>query len=225
MNVIVLNAWQLFFKGGPMMWPIFILSILAVGIGINRIMFLISLERRLIQEKVAIIESLHQGRLKETMRLCENLSGPVARMAKAGIVRFGASIELLKGVMAEEADYQAQKLMQFLGVLSIIVNVAPLLGLLGTVNSMAVVFHAVQIRSNALSPLTAGELASGIWQALLTTSSGLIVGIISYVIYSLCAMRINKIIVYMNHANIEMANILQQLSESVKVSYEQDNRS
>lgn len=221
MSVDIFNAWQLFFKGGPMMWPILMLSIVAVGVGVDRIIFLIAMERRLTREKLSILESLRRGKIKETLHLCEELSGPIACMCKAGIVRFGATMELLKGVMAEEADYQVRRLTQFMGVLVMIVNVVPLLGLLGTVNAMSVVFHAVQVRSNVLSPVTAGELSTGIWQALLATTAGLVVGIISYVVYYFCALRINHLTAYMEHANIEMVNVLQQLSESSKVAYDQ----
>ena len=101
MMVTFLNAWQIFLKGGPLMWPILMLSIFAVGIAINRMIYLSKIERRLKKDKIELIESLHLGRLKDTMRLCESQSGGLGRMLKAGIVHFGSSRDLIKGAMEE----------------------------------------------------------------------------------------------------------------------------
>ncbi len=213
MTVVVMNAWQVFIKGGPMMWPLLVLSVVAMAIGINRLMVLAAVERRLLTEKQALLASLRQGQLKETLRLCETHPGLLARILKSGLLKFGSSRDLIKGMMEETFGYEFERLTQHMNTLGIIVNIAPLLGLLGTINAMTVVFHAVQIRSNALSPLTAAELASGIWQALLTTAAGLVVAIFSYTIYGFCAARINLVASYLNRSMTEMTNVLQQIAE------------
>lgn len=213
MTVVVMNAWAIFYRGGPMMWPLLFLSIIALAVGINRLLHLSAIERRLSDEKNLLLGSLRQGRLKETLRVCDQQPGILSSILKQGILKFGSSRDLIKGTMEEIFDYEHLRLRKYMDVLSVIVNLAPLMGLLGTVNAMAVVFYAVQVRSNALSPLTAGELASGIWQALLTTSAGLVVGILSYAMHAFCAMRINALTAYIQRSITEMANILQQLAE------------
>ena len=221
MTVIVLNAWQIFFRGGPMMWPILLLSIVAVTIGINRFMAMGALERRMKLDKKLLIESLQQGKLKDTVRLCDEQSRVLSKILKAGIIHFGASRDLMKAAMEEEVELRAAQLKEQMQILTFIINAAPLLGLLGTINAMAVVFHAVQVRSNVLSPLTAGELASGIWQALLTTSAGLVVAILSYGIYTICSMRINAALNFIGFFVLETTTILQQLAQLKKASTEQ----
>ncbi len=213
MTVIVMNAWAVFLRGGPMMWPILLLSVVAMGIGLNRLIVLFSADRGLSSEKHKLLESLRQGRLKETLRLCEQQPGLLAGILRQGILKFGSSRDLVKGAMEEALDGEVMRLKKHMDLLSLIINASPLLGLLGTVNAMTVVFHAVQIRSNVLNPLTAGELASGIWQALLTTAAGLVVAILGFIMYGFCAMRINAIISYLQRSIIEMTNVLQQLSE------------
>jgi len=221
MTVVVMNAWQILFKGGPMMWPILLLSIVALAIGIDRLVFLASAERGLSSEKETLLASLRQGNLKETLRLCEEGRGMLGAILKAGILKFGSSRELVKGSMEEVFDQTAGQLRKHMDVLALIVNAAPLMGLLGTVNAMVVVFHAVQIRSNVLNPLTAGELASGIWQALLTTAAGLLVGILSYAVHSFCAMRVNAAVSFIERSMTEMTNVLGQLSELKRTVQEQ----
>ena len=70
MNVDVMSAWQILFKGGPMMWPILLLSTIAMAIGINRLSVLANIERSLISERDRVLASLRQGHLKETLKLC-----------------------------------------------------------------------------------------------------------------------------------------------------------
>ncbi len=223
MTVIVMNAWQIVLKGGPMMWPILLLSVVAMAIGINRLRVLGQIERGSSVEKEKLLTSLRQGHLKDTLRACEESKGLLGRILKAGIMRFGSSRDLMRGAMEEVFELEEGRAKEHMGILALITNIAPLLGLLGTVNAMTVVFHASVVRSNVLSPLTAGELASGIWQALLTTAAGLVVGILSFSMHAFCAMRINAMLVYARRAITEMANVLEQLSELKRVPGEQGN--
>ena len=213
MTVVVMNAWQILFKGGPMMWPILLLSITALAIGINKVIYVLSIEKKLLVEQQTFLNSLQAGKLKDTLRLCESKPGILAGILKAGVLRFGCSREVIRGSMDEVVDQEGEALKQNMPLLALIVNLSPLLGLLGTANAMAVVFHAVVVRSNVLNPLTAGELAGGIWQALLTTVAGLVVAILSLALHGICAARINAVIAHMERSAAQMVNILQQLAE------------
>ena len=223
MNVDVMSAWQILFKGGPMMWPILLLSTIAMAIGINRLSVLANIERSLISERDIVLASLRQGHLKETLKLCEDSKGIVAGIMKVGILKFGASCDLVKAAMDEVLDDEVLRLKKHMEILSLIVNIAPLMGMLGTVNAMTVVFHKVVIRSNMLNPATAGDLGVGIWQALLATSAGLVVAILSLSIYSFCVMRINIVTVFIGRSTTEIREILEQLAESRRVNQEPDH--
>ncbi len=213
MTIIVMHAWQILLKGGPMMGPIFLLSIAVLAIGINRWIWAVSVYRQLLADKPILMESLRQGQLKDTVRLCESRPGPLADALKAGILKFGSSADLLQGTMEEKFFYEVDRWKTDMRFLSLITNAAPLLGLLGTVIAMTVAFHAVVLRSNVLNPMTAGELAMGIWQALLTTAAGLFVGILALTIHGFLMIRINTIIAFIQRSILEMRNVLLQLSE------------
>ena len=128
-------------------------------------------------------------------------------------MKFGSSVDLIKASMEQAAGFEIHVLKQRLNLLAFIVNAAPLLGLLGTTTALCVVFHAAQMRSNALNPLSLGDMSSGIWQALVTTSAGLSVGIISFAIYSFTASRVNDVIVAFEQTISEAVGILQAVSE------------
>jgi len=115
--------------------------------------------------------------------------------------------------MEQAAGFEIHVLKRRVNFLAFIVNVAPLLGLLGTTTALCVVFHAAQMRSNALNPLSLGDMSSGIWQALVTSSAGLSVGIISFAIYSLTANRVNDVVVLFEQTISETVGILQAVSE------------
>lgn len=214
MNVVVMNAGQILFKAGPMIWPIILLSILAMTIAINRLLHFWNLEKIFKSQRQLLLTSLRQGKLKDTLKLCETLNGDVPLIVKSGIIQSGGTSELAKLAMEEVWAHQQISFKNFMPMLGMIVNIAPLLGLLGTVNSMTVVFHASVMRSNVLNPLTTGELASGIWQALLTTTAGLTVGIFCYCMYSFLTERMLTYTTWINHLIVETGYILVSLKEN-----------
>jgi biopolymer transport protein ExbB len=213
MSVSFMSAWGILLKGGPMMWPIFFLSILAIAVGIEKFLFLSAVERSIKKFKPLFFKAVRENRMKDALVICEeNAFGPGA-ICKAGLLKFGSSIDLIKASMDQAAGFQIYALKQRLNLLVFIVNAAPLLGLLGTTTSLCVVFHAAQMRSNALNPLSLGDMSSGIWQALLTTSAGLSVGIISFAVYSFTASRVNELVVSLDETISETTGILQAVSE------------
>ena len=195
------------------MWPIFLLSILAITVGIEKFLFLSALEQNIKKFKPVFFKTVRENRMKDALSACEENVFGLGNICKAGLMKFGSSIDLIKASMEEAAGFEIHVLKRRLSLLAFIVNAAPLLGLLGTTTALCVVFHAAQMRSNALNPLSLGDMSSGIWQALLTTSAGLTVGIISFAIYSFTASRVNEVIVIFEQTISETVGILQAVSE------------
>ena len=213
MTVVFINAWGILLKGGPMMWPIFILSLLAITVGIERFLFFNKVDHLIKKFKPMFFKAIRENRMKDALSLCEETPFGLGQICKAGLMKFGSSVDLIKSSMEIAAGFEIHALKRNLNFLAFIVNTTPLLGLLGTTTSLCVVFHAAQMRSNALNPLSLGDMASGIWQALLVTSAGLAVGIISFAIYSFTANRVNDVIVSYEQTISESVGVLQAVSE------------
>ncbi len=213
MTVAFINVWGILLKGGPMMWPIFLLSILAITVGIEKFLFLTALQKNIRMFKPVFFKAVRENRMKDALGICEENAFGLGAICKAGLMKFGSSVDLIKGSMEEAAGFEIHILKQRLNLLAFIVNAAPLLGLLGTTTSLCVVFHAVQMRSNALNPLSLGDMSSGIWQALVTTSAGLSVGIISFAVYSFTASRVNDVVMVFEQTISEAVGLLQAVSE------------
>ncbi len=213
MIVVVFNLWQLILKGGPMMWPIIFLSLVALAVGIERIVYLSSTDKIIKAHKTNLLQSLKQGHIQQTLSLCESQSSPFSRIFKAALLKFGASAQVITTAMEEIFIYESHRLKERMGILSFTVNASVLMGLLGTVVGLTVVFHAVQARSNVLNPLSVGDMAQGIWQALFSTIAGLMVCIFSFTVYSFCICRINNIIADLEIAMAQSAHMLVGLAE------------
>jgi biopolymer transport protein ExbB len=220
MTVAIFSSWGIFLRGGPMMWPILFLSLLAITVGVEKFLYLGALERDIKKFKPAFFKAVRENRMKDALVLCEEDTFGMGNICKAGLMKFGSSADLIKASMEEAAGFEVHALKQRLNLLAFVVNAAPLLGLLGTTTALCVVFHAAQMRSNALNPLSLGDMTSGIWQALVTTSAGLSVGIISFAIYSFTASRVNGLVISFGQTISEAVRTFQSVSESDSSSQE-----
>ena len=159
---------------GPIGWLIILLSVVALAVAIENF---VSLKRdklappELIDEVQALFD---EGQFQEAMELCEAEPNFFTRIAGAGISKIGHDFEVIEKSIEEMGDEEAIKLHQKVGWLSMIANVAPMMGLLGTVSGMVTSFNTIASSGGQASP---ADLAAGISTALLTTLFGLVVAI------------------------------------------------
>jgi biopolymer transport protein ExbB len=164
-------------KGGPVMIPIILCSLVALAVVAER---LLALRRsRLIPPQFmpglkGILRDVSTDR-QAAMAYCEKDSSPVAAVLRVGIKRLGEPVDLLERHIAEAGERQVQRLRARLRLLAIIASIAPLLGLLGTITGMIKAFQTVAVSGEALGKTE--MLAKGIYEAMITTAAGLIVAI------------------------------------------------
>jgi biopolymer transport protein ExbB len=179
-------------KGGPVMIPIILCSLVALAIVAER---LIALRRsRLIppQFMPGLRGVLRDPRTDRDAAIayCARDTSPVAAVVAIGIKRLGEPIDLLERHIAEAGERQVQRLRARLRLLSIIASVAPLLGLLGTITGMIKAFQTVAVSGEALGKTE--MLAKGIYEAMITTAAGLIVAIPTLLAYHWIASVIER---------------------------------
>lgn len=208
-----INAWGLLKTGGPLMIPILLCSFAALGIVIEKFFYFHSIKTDTSLLKNNIFELVKQNKIKDAVQLCDLNPSPTAKILKAGIIKLGRSRDEVKESMADVSLYEIPKLELRLSALATIAHVAPLLGLLGTVAGMTSSFHIIQARAAAFSPVTPGDLAGSIAEALLTTVTGLMVAIPAYVAYNYFVNRINYFILEMERAATELLNYVSQTPE------------
>jgi len=209
-----MNAWSLIKAGGPIMAPIILCSVFALGIVIEKLMYFGLIKTNITQLKRQVFDRIKSNRLKESIELCDANHSPVAKILKAGMLKFGAPREEIKESMEDISFFEIPKLESRLSALATIAHISPLLGLLGTVTGMTASFHTIQVRAASLNPVTPGDLAGGIGEALLTTVAGLIVAIPTFVAYNYFVHRTNHFVLEMERGATELVNFMSQITET-----------
>ena len=209
-----MNAISLLKAGGPLMVPLLLCSFFAVAIIIEKLIFFASIRTNVHKLKEDIFGCIKNNKIKEALQMCDKSPSPVATILKAGIIRMGSSREDIRESMEDASLYEVPRLESRLSALATIAHISPLIGLLGTVTGMTVSFHTIQIRAASLNPVTPGDLAGGIGEALLTTVAGLMVAIPAFVAYNYFVNRINHATLEMERASTELLNYMTQITET-----------
>lgn len=207
-----MDAGQLIFLGGPLMVPIVICSILSLGIIVEKLLFLSRMLAGTTRLKAEVFQKIRDNQIQPAVALCENNTSAVAKILKAGILKFGEERQSIKEAMEDASRIEVAKLERHLTALATIANISPLLGFLGTVAGLAACFHTIEVRAATLNPVTPGDLAGGIWEALLTTIAGMLVAIPTFVAYNYLVSRVNSIITDMEYHATELLNLLGRVS-------------
>lgn len=202
--------WQLFLRGGAVMWPILFCSVFALAIILEKFWYLhrISIDTRDFLNK--ILDKMKHHQVKEALAICDSTKSPIAVFLRAGILKYDRSREQIKEAIEDAALYAIPRLEKNLTMLATIAHISPLLGLLGTVTGMVRCFQTIQTKAALLHPVAPGDLAGGIWEALLTTVFGLVVAIPAYVVYNYLVSRVNHLILEMEKASTELVNFLTE---------------
>jgi biopolymer transport protein ExbB len=199
-NVLV----QRFNEGGVYMWPIIVTFILGLAIAFERI---ITLNRADINTRKFIVnvkKALEEGGISAAEDVCANTRGPVASVFQAGLLRHDEGIEAVEKAVISYGSIEMNFLERGLVWLSLMIAMAPMLGFLGTVVGMVEAFDAIESAGDISPSLVAG----GIKVALLTTVFGLIVAMVLQVFYNYAVAKIDRIVVDMEEASIELIDSL-----------------
>ena len=202
--------WNIFLKGGPLMWPILLCSIFALAIIIERIWYMRRIQIDTNQFLSRVLDKMKRHQIKEALQICEMRKNPISRILKAGILKYDRGRQQIKEAIEDAALFEEPHLEKNMTALATIAHISPLLGLLGTVVGLVRCFQVIQAKATTLQPVSPGDLAGGIWEALLTTVAGLVVAIPAFVVYNYLVSRINNFILEMEKASTELVNFLTE---------------
>ncbi len=199
------EPFEIIFKGGILMWPIIACSVVGLAITIERI---ITLRRATIDTREfmdTMRQVLRQNRIQDALDICDETDAPVARIMKAGILKHNRSKEDIREAIEDAGHLEIPRLERYMSALATCANIAPLLGLLGTVSGMIKAFAQIQNKRGQVNP---SDLAEGISNALVTTAAGLTVAIPMLVIYNYFVTRVDNMVVEMEISSSELIELL-----------------
>src|SRR5919106_160718 len=188
--------WNYFDRGGPVMWPLLALSVLAATVAIWRWMALRNATRNLGGFMTALRERVNAGDITGAIELCDRSVGPVAAIVRAGLRRLGRPKDEIELSLQDASAHELAELEKGLPILATIAMVAPLLGFLGTVTGMINSFEALA----AVGLNNPAAVASGISQALITTAAGLAIAIPVQMAYNFFVTNVNALVRNMESA-------------------------
>jgi biopolymer transport protein ExbB len=200
---------NLMLKGGPLMWLILFNSVLAIAIFLERLFHFHRAQINTHDFVSGICNALKRGNIIESVALCDETPGPVAQVVKAAVVNHDRGREEIRESVQDVARSEVARLERNLPILATIAQVTPLIGFLGTVTGMIRMFMVIQ-RAPLPNP---GDLAGGIWEALLTTAGGLVVAIPTYVAYNYLVSRVHNLVLDMERAANEILMYLSRRGE------------
>jgi biopolymer transport protein ExbB len=177
-------------KGGIIMIPIGILSIIAVYVFIERYLTI----RRHIRSDVDFMNSIHDfiisGKTDAALMLCKNTPKPIARMIEKGISRLGKPIKEIEESIEIAGKFEVYDLEKNIQILAVIAGIAPMFGFLGTIIGVIKIFFNISMTSD----VSIGSVSAGLYTKMVTSAAGLIVGILAYIGYHWLNIILNKAI-------------------------------
>ena len=207
------SLWSMFNMGGPLMWVLLALSVLAIYL-IGRKWWVINnaskIDPHFMQD---IRDYLNDGKTKSAITLCRKYDNPVARMIETGIHRMGRPLADIQSAIENIGNVEVARLEKGLPILATIAGGAPMIGFLGTVMGMVKAFFNM---SKAGNNIDITLLSDGIYTAMLTTVGGLIVGIIAYFGYNWLTSKVGDLVYKMESSTMEFLDIVISGTEEEK---------
>ena len=203
---------DIIFKGGFLsiliVGILFILSVIAVSIFVERY-FTIKKASKIDENFMNNIRTnVVAGNINAAKALCQTTDSPVARMIEKGLLRIGKPLRDIDSAIENVGNLEIFRLEKRLSTLASIAGAAPMIGFFGTVTGMILAFREMATEQN----VTPDVLAGGIYQALITTAGGLLIGILAFVGYNILVANVEKAVFHMERNTMEFMDLLQEPS-------------
>ncbi|NVO21428.1 MAG: MotA/TolQ/ExbB proton channel family protein [Bacteroidetes bacterium] len=201
-----LSLLDLVIKGGPIMIPILILSMLAVYVFIERYLAI----RKASKEESNLINNvrdfIHAGRIDSALAFCRSSDKPVSRMIEKGIKRIGRPLKEIEESIEIIGKFEVYKLEKNMAILAIIAGIAPMFGFIGTIIGVIKIFHDIALAGD----VSIASVSSGLYTKMVSSAAGLIVGIFAFVCYHWLNIMIDKIVQKMEKNAMDFIDLLQE---------------
>lgn len=188
-----------------MIWVILLASAVGVVVFIERVLHFHRAQINSVEFLNGVRNVLRRENVVEAISICDATPGPVARLVKVAILNRDQGRDGMREALEEAGLVEVPPLEDKLNLLATIAQIAPLMGLLGTVLGFIQIFSALQMKTTIP---TMQDLSGGVWQALICTAAGLAVSIPAYAAYNYLVSRVNAIVLDMEKAATEITNIL-----------------
>ncbi|MCK9281933.1 MAG: MotA/TolQ/ExbB proton channel family protein [Melioribacteraceae bacterium] len=213
-----MNLIEMFVKGGWVMYPILISSIIGVAIIIDRFIVIRKSKVNVPAFLVRIRGMLKKKDIQGAISYCMEEKSFASNIIRRGLKKYKYGHQRVREAIESAGQQEVNKLEKGLNILASVAGVAPMLGFLGTVTGMISAFMKIESLAGAASP---SDLAGGIWEALLTTAYGLAVGIAALMFYNYFLTKIGKLVSEIELITNDFLDVLDDSSKDIQVDDEE----
>jgi biopolymer transport protein ExbB len=201
-----ISLFELLQHGGWIMYPLYLLFAVAIFVFFERLIAIRNASRIDPNFMNIIRDNIMTGNISAARALAKNTNNPVARIIDKGLQRVGKPIDSIEKSMENVGKLEMYKMEKNLSILSLIAGIAPMFGFLGTIIGMVQLFYSIA----STGELTLNGIAGGIYTKMITSATGLIIGLIAYVGHNYLTTQIDKTAYKMEAASAEFLDILQE---------------
>ncbi|WP_026769438.1 MotA/TolQ/ExbB proton channel family protein [Asinibacterium sp. OR53] len=201
-----ISMWSLLEKGGWIMYPLYLLLVIAIFVFVERLLAIRRASRIEGNFMSIIRDNIMTGNVAAARNLARNTNNPVARMIDKGIQRIGKPIDAIEKSMENVGKLEMYNMERNLNILSLVAGIAPMFGFLGTIVGMVQLFYGIA----STGEYTLNTIAGGIYTKMITSATGLIIGLIAYVGHNYLSTQIDKTANKMEASSAEFIDILQE---------------
>ena len=201
-----ISLWSLLEKGGWIMYPLYLLLVIAIFVFIERLLAIRRASRIEGNFMNIIRDNILSGNVSAARNLARNTNNPVGRMIDKGLQRIGKPIDAIEKSMENVGKLEMYNMERNLSILSLIAGIAPMFGCLGTIVGMIQLFYGIA----SSGQFTLNDIAGGIYVKMITSGTGLIIGLLAYIGHNALTTQIDKTANKMEAASAEFIDILQE---------------
>jgi len=201
-----MSLWEMASKGGPILYPIALLSIFAFYIFFERLFVIMKFSRLDQNFMNQIRDQVHQGNIPAARSLCKATDSPIARMIDKGLARLGKPIRDIESAIENQGKLEVFLMEKNMGFLGTIAGIAPMFGFLGTIFGVIKIFYQISLQSS----LEIDTISGGLYVKMISSASGLLVGMIAYSFYHYLMQRIDRVINKMEISAVQFVDLLEE---------------
>lgn len=200
---------EMVMKGGPIMIPLAILLVVAIYILVERLIIIGKASKQNPNLVAGLKDMIHQGNIANARSMCKNINTPESAMIEQGVSRIGQPVQEIREAMTKSGSNEIGKLEKNLGTLNIIGRIAPMFGFIGTIIGVIKIFYDISLAKTVEIEV----ISSGLYQKMITSAGGLVVGVIAFVGYHWLNARLDKLAHRMEDTQIRFLDMLNEPSK------------
>lgn len=208
-QVDTLNLWQLIQQGGVLMIPIGVLSLITIFLFVERFIVLQRAGKSPDNLLNNVRDQIQGGSINSALMLCKSNNTPDARLLEKGISRIGLKVEEIEKAMEGVGKKELSRIEKNVGILAVIAGIAPMFGFVGTITGVIKIFYNISLQDN----ISIGAISGGLYEKMITSAAGLIVGILAFVLYHYLNYQVDRIAKRMEATGLDFIDMLHEPSK------------